>query len=222
MRIRKIFLAGFVLLAACFFSFAEDSDSSDSGLGSTIASLQGHRFIEIRGAIPAFPVLTSHGVAQSFVIGFSDVFAKIFTPGSDYDNTTPKLATDLNITFFPPIANYRLGFMAGVAVDTWNRSAKKNGTTSDETISMNFYYTGFHVDYGHWVFSEIGTRISIYGEVSLGWIHYADDDSTDNTPFFDICPFGIQFCPEKHIGIYLEMPHFGARPFFQTGVSIGL
>ena len=224
MTIRKSVLAVCVLFFSCFLLFAQEDDSSvdeSDSLGTTIASLEGHRFIELRGAIPVFPLFTSHGMAQSFVVGFADVFGDVFSSSGDYDHTTPQFATDLNITIFPPIAHHRLGFMAGAAIDTWNRSVKKNGSTTDETVSMNFYYVGFHGDYGHWVLSSIGTRISIYGELSVGWIHYMDSDGSDDAPFFDICPIGIQFCPEKHIGIYFEMPHLGARPFFQLGLSIG-
>lgn len=212
---RKLFAAIFALFAFTFGAFADEGDLS---FGENLTSMEGHRFIEIRGAIPAFPALTSHGMIQSFVVGFADVFGDIFSGGNNFEYMTPKLATDLNITFFPPIANYHLGFMAGVAIDEWE-STKTDAT---ETDSMNFYYIGFHADYGHWVFSEIGTRLSIYGEISLGWIQSESDDSTDRAPFFDVCPIGIQFCPEKHVGIYFEFPHFGARPFFQTGISIGL
>ena len=91
-----------------------------------------------------------------------------------------------------------------------------------KTIVRKFYYIGFHIDYGHWVFSNIGTRMSIYGELSLGWLQSDNGDDDDMMPCFDICAFGIQFCPEKHVGIYFELPHFGARPFFQTGLTIGL
>lgn len=199
-----------------------DTKDQKSDFARNFTSLEGHRFIEFRGAIPAFPLLTSHGAAQSFVAAFSDVFGEIITGGKDYEHTTPKFATDLNVTIFPPIADYRLGFMGGFAIDTWTTVYKKNDVEKEETLSMNFAYIGFHGDYGHWVFSEIGTRISIYGEVSLGWIISDNGDDKKYAFNFDICPFGIQFCPEKHIGLYLEIPHLGARPFFQTGVSIGL
>ena len=193
------------------------SDKKDSVFLTNFTSLTGHRFIEFRGAFPAFPFLTSHGVFQSFVVGFADVFGEVFTPGDNYDNTTPKFATDLNVTIFPPIANYHCAFLAGAAIDQWERKVKD----TSETFSMNFYYIGFHGEYGHWVFSDIGTSLSLYGEISIGWMHYIDDKDKDYSFAFDACPFGIQFCPEKNIGIYLEIPHFGARPFLQTGLSIG-
>ena len=196
---------------------ASASGKKDSVFLTNLTSLTGHRFIEVRGAFPAFPLLTSHGVFQSFVVGFGDVFGEIFTPGNDYDNTTPYFATDLNVTIFPPIANYHCAFLAGAAIDKWERKVK--GTS--ETFSMNFYYIGFYGEYGHWVFSDIGTSLALYGEVSVGWMHYIDDSDKDYSFAFDACPFGIQFCPEKNIGIYFEIPHFGARPFFQTGLSIG-
>lgn len=219
MRLKKFALSLFCFFVLGAVAFATEEEDS---FGENFTSLRGHRFVEIRGAIPVFPMLTSHGAVQSFAIGVSDVFGSIFAGGEDYDSTVPKLATDINITFFPPIANYRFGFMAGVALDSWESSIKKNGVSTSETVSMNFYYAGFHVDYGHWVFSDIGTRMSIYGEVSFGWLQYHDDDDNKNSVCFDFCPFGLQFCPEKNIGIYFEFPHLGARPFFQTGVSIGL
>ena len=198
------------------------STADEDSLASHITDAQAHRFLEFRGAIPVFPAFTSHGLAQSFVVGFADIFGTVFTPGDNYDNTQPKLATDLNVTFFMPFTDYRLGFMGGAAIDMWESSRTVNSKSEKETMSMNFYYLGAHFDYGHWVFSEIGTRLSIYGELSIGWMEYKDDDDSDLSFCFDVCPFGIQFCPEKHIGLYIELPHIGARPFFQTGISIGL
>lgn len=216
--IKKIAAFSALLLGISGFLFAEDGEFS---FGENIASMEGHRFVEVRGAIPVFPALTSHGALQSFVVGFSDVFGEIFSGGSDnYSASTPKFATDLNVTFFPGIANYRIGFMLGVALDVWNYNSKNS--SSDDDFSMNFFYTGAHFDYGHWVTSKIGTRISIYGEISLGVIGSDNSSSSDLAFWFDICPIGVQFCPEKHIGIYFEMPHIGARPFLQTGISIGL
>jgi|GEM_PF-6208630 len=197
------------------------SDNKKGSFAQNLSSLEGHRFIELRGAIPAFPMLTSHGVAQSFVAAFSDVFGEIFAGGDSYSSTTPRFATDMNITVFPPIANYRLGFMGGLAIDIWDTHYDKSGESESETLSMNFAYIGFHGDYGHWVFNEIGMRLSLYGEVSIGWLMSDDGQDTNNSFSFDFCPLGIQFCPEKHVGIYFEFPHFGARPFFQTGLSIG-
>lgn len=233
-----------LILVSGTFAFAQEisQDSVDSGasqsqqsqpvsqtqpdespsFGRNLLSLESHRFIEIRGALPFFPTLTTHGMVQSFVVGFADVFGSAFAVDGDYDSTTPKFATDLNLTIFPPVSKQRWGFMLGAALDTWDSSRKLSGGTSEsETISMNFYYIGGHVDYGHFVFSEIGTRLSLYGEACIGWLKYIDDEDDKLSFCFDVCPFGIQFCPEKHIGIYFEIPHFGARPFFQTGVSIG-
>lgn len=218
MMLRKLLAGAIVFFSAGFLAFSEDADRT---FGETITSLESHRFVEVRGAIPSM-LFTSHGAVQSFVVAFGDVFGEIFTGNDDFDNTTPKLATDINITFFPPIADYRLGFMFGVAIDTWNSKVKKDDVKVTEELSMNYYYVGFHVDYGHWVMSSIGTRISIYGELSAGWLAYDDYDDSDRAFCFDVCPIGIQFCPEKHIGIYFEFPHLGARPFVQTGVSIGL
>lgn len=218
MNLKKLFL---ICAIFCAFTSAFADDESSS-LGETITDLKGHRFVEVRAAAPVFPVLTSHGAVQSFVVGFADVFGAIFSGGEDYDACTPKLATDLNLTIFPPMANHRLGFMAGVAIDEWNWSRKQSdGTKKDETFSMNFYYLGFHGDYGHWVFSDIGTRLSLYGEVALGWIASVDSSGTDYAFCFDVCPLGIQFCPQKNIGLYMEFPHLGARPFLQMGVSVG-
>ena len=214
-------------VAAFCFVFAAATASvayadTDMSFGENIRSEEGHRFVELRGAIPAFPALTSHGAVQSFVVGVSDFFGSVFAGGKDYDSATPKLATDMNITFFLPFGDYRMGLMAGAAIDTWNCSFKKDGALTDETLSMNYYYGALHLDYGHWVFSSIGTRLSIYGEFSFGVLHYNDGDDIETTPCFGLCPFGIQFCPEKHIGFYFEWPHLGARPFLQVGVSIGL
>ncbi|WP_294427994.1 hypothetical protein [uncultured Treponema sp.] len=193
---------------------SEVSDENDSVFLKNFTSLRGHRFLEARAAIPLFPFFTSHGVFQSFGAGMSDVFGTIFSFGNDYDHMTPKLATDLNVTIYPPFANFHCGFMAGAAIDTWN--------SDSNTYSMNFYYVGFHGEYCHLVFNDIGTRLSLYGEISVGAMEFDDEDSKDYHFAFDLCPFGIQFCPEKNIGIYFEIPHFGARPFFQTGISIGL
>ncbi len=202
------------------FAFAEDDEIS---IGKTIKDMRAHRFVEVRGAIPLFPVLTTHGAVQSFVVGVGNAFGEVFSGGKNYDACTPKIATDLNITIFPPIANHRLGFMAGAAIDEWNRPVKQaDGSKTDEDFSMNFYYLGFHGDYGHWVLSDIGTRLSIYGEIALGWLSSDDGDEQDYSFCFDICPFGLQFCPQKNIGIYFEFPHLGARPFFQMGITLGL
>ncbi|WP_407427779.1 hypothetical protein [Treponema sp.] len=216
--VKKLF-AIFALLVSGSVMFAEN----DMSFGENFTSLEGHRFIEVKGAIPVFPVLTSHGVVQSFVVGFSDVFGEMFT-GEDgnYDHYTPKLATDLNIIVYPPIANYHIGFMCGVAIDTWEQNTVENSVEVTNTHDMNYFYGGVHIDYGHWVLSSIGTRISIYGEYTMGWIASDFNGDKEKTFCFDICPFGLQFCPEKHFGIYFEIPHFGGRPFFQTGVSIGL
>lgn len=186
-------------------------------------SLRGHRFLEVRGALPFFPTATTHGMVQSFVIGFSDTIGSIFGGGDDFDSTVPKIASDFNLTIFPPIGTYRWGFMLGAAIDKWEGRRSVSGKKLEEEINMNYYYVGAHFDYGHWVFNDLGTRLSIYGELSMGWMNYSvDNDDPSHTFCFDVCPFGIQFCPEKHVGIYFEFPHFGARPFFQTGVSIGL
>ena len=199
----------------------EDTDYKEGSFTHNLTSLKGHRFIECHGAIPYFPVLTTHGVVQSFSVAFADVFGEIFSAGNEYEKTTPKFATDLNITVFPPIANSRLGFLAGIAIDTWDTTIKHEGISSKETLSMNYAYLGFHGDYGHWVFNDIGARLSLYGEICLGWLFSDDGRDSDKAFCFDFCPFGIQFCPEKHIGIYFEIPHLGARPFFETGISIG-
>ena len=212
------FLLAILFISVSFFAFADDDEKS---FGENLTSMTGHRFVEVRGAIPVFPELTTHGMVQSFVVGFGEVFGEIFSGGGDFDHTTPKFASDLNITFFPPIANYRIGFMAGVALDYWNSPVRSDNETKDEEMSMNFYYLGFHADYGHWVFSDIGTRLSIYGEVSVGVLRYDGGDTPDGVLMFDICPIAIQFCPIKNLGIYFELPHFGARPFFQLGVSLG-
>ncbi|MBQ8013386.1 MAG: hypothetical protein IJ257_03175 [Treponema sp.] len=216
----KYLLGFFILFTLAFSSFADESDTDS--LGSTITSEQGHRFIEARGAIPLYPALTFHGLTQSFVAGFSDFAGTLFSAGKSTDSITPDFATDLNITVFPPMADYRLGFMAGVAIDKWEQTFTRNSVKTSEDIYMNFYYVGLHVDYGHWVFSDIGTRLSIYGEFAVGSLTYDDSGDSEAVFGFDICPIGIQFCPEKHIGIYIEFPHLGSRPFFQTGLSIGL
>lgn len=210
----------------CILCISHSAAFADESMSFTenLCSLQGHRFVEIRGAAPVFPVLTSHGMVQSFVVGVSDAFGEIFSNGGDYDSTEPKLATDLNITFFTPIADYRLGIMGGAVFDTWETTVYKDTEkteASDETYAMNFYYVGLHFDYGHWVFSNIGTRLAIYGELCFGWLHSDDGIEEELRPCFDVCPFGLMFCPEKNIGIYFECPHIGARPFFQAGVSIG-
>ncbi|MCR4821514.1 MAG: hypothetical protein K5873_01415 [Treponema sp.] len=202
--------------------FSDDFDSSDTSLGASIGSLTGHRFIEVKGAIPFYPVLTSHGFSQSFVAGFSNFAEALFSGGKDYDGMTPQLATDINCIFYTPFTGYRLAFMAGLAIDTWESGYKENGIKKYDDIFMNFYYAGLHVDYGHWVFSGIGTSLSIYGEFVMGTLGHTGGGNSQYIFSFDFCPFGIQFCPEKHIGIYFEMPHLGSRPFFQTGVSIGL
>lgn len=219
MILKKLFSL-LLILFSFGFAFAEGTDS----WGETIPDMEGHRVLEVRGAIPVFPALTTHGAVQAFVIGFSDVFGEIFSGGSgDYDSCTPKVATDLNLTLFPPIAKYHLGFMLGAAIDVWNNPIRQeDGSKKNEDFSMNFYYFGFHGDYGHWVFNSIGTRLSLYGELSVGWLASVDSSGTDYAFCFDICPFGIQFCPQKNIGIYMEFPHLGARPFFQVGVSLGL
>lgn len=225
--IKKLFPI-FILLSGTFAfaqEISEDSaaEKSTPSFGQNLANLTSHRFIEIRGAMPFFPMLTTHGVVQSFVVGFADVFGSAFAVDGNYDSTLPKFATDLNLTIFPPISNQRWGFMLGAALDSWEGSRKQSdGRIKDETISMNFYYIGAHADYGHFVFSDIGTRISLYGEICIGWLNYVDDEDKKLNFCFDVCPFGIQFCPEKHIGIYFEIPHFGGRPFFQTGISLGL
>ena len=221
--LKKFFAAAFMFFAFSAIVFSEEEEKERQSVPEIIVDEQGHRFIEVRGAIPVFPTFTSHGMVQSFVVGFTDVFGDAFANGGDYDSTTPKFATDINLTVFPPItADYKVGFMLGAAIDTWNSTVKRNNKKSDETLSMNYYYIGAHFDYGHWVFSDIGTRMSIYGEFAFGTIHYSDDEDSKNSVCFDFCPFGIQFCPEKHIGIYFELPHLGARPFFQMGVSLGL
>lgn len=228
---KKLFTVSIAFLLAGAFCFADEvlsesasssnssSSSTSSDFSKNIKSLEGHRFIEVRGAFPVFPALTSHGAVQSFAVGFADLFGAAFTPHDKFEATTPKFATDLNITFYPPIANYHFGFMAGTALDYWE-SSRSAGKT--EEFSMNFYYIGFHADYGHWVFTSGGMRLSIYGEISLGWLNYKDSSDSSMRGCFDFCPFGIQFCPEKHVGIYLEIPHIGGRPFFQTGLSLGL
>lgn len=155
----KYLLGFFILFTLAFSSFADESDTDS--LGSTITSEQGHRFIEARGAIPLYPALTFHGLTQSFVAGFSDFAGTLFSAGKSTDSITPDFATDLNITVFPPMADYRLGFMAGVAIDKWEQTFTRNSVKTSEDIYMNFYYVGLHVDYGHWVFSDIGTGLSI-------------------------------------------------------------
>lgn len=209
------------MLVAALATVAAVADE-DLSFGENFLSLRGHRFVEVRGAIPVFPALTSHGAVQSFEAAFED----ILSDGNVEADYIPGLATDLNLTIFPPIANYRLGFMLGMALDYWERTDVKDKSSKlaldDDTVSYNFYYVGFHADYGHWVMSDIGTRISIYGELAVGWLVREDDYDTEHTPWLDICPLGVQFCPEKHVGIYLEFPHFGARPFVQVGVSLGI
>ena len=220
----------FLTIGAFAFAQSEPSEQQNSEPQATeanefvdnLAGFRGHRFVEIRGAMPVYPTLTTHGFVQSFVAGFSDGLNSAYSNGADYDSITPQFATDLNLTIYPPIANYRWGFMLGAAIDTWDSTTKrKDGLKVKETIKMNYYYIGAHADYGHWVFNDIGTRLSIYGEISVGWLNYVDSEDSDMTFCLDICPFGIQFCPEKHIGIFFEIPHFGGRPFFETGVSIG-
>ena len=208
------------LLFATGFAFAQEYE--ETSLSETIKDPTAHRILEIRGAIPVFPYLTTHGAAQSFVVGVSNVFGEIFTPDNDFDGTTPKFATDINLTFFPPFMEYKVGFMVGAVIDSWNSTMVRNGKSEDDTLFMNFYYIGFHADYGHWLISRYGGRISLYGEVSIGWMHYKDAEDTQNSFCFDVCPFGIQFCPQKNIGLYLEIPHIGARPFLQVGVTLGL
>lgn len=194
--------------------------SQESSFSASLKDFKAHRFLEIRVAAPVFPFLTTHGFTQSLAVGLGDTFGEMFTPYDKdvFKSTTPALATDLNLTIFPPIANSRIGFMLGAALDYWNRKKTEGGS---ESLSMNFYYTGFHADYGHFVFNEIGTRISLYGEIAIGWMRYADDYDSKNNFGFDFCPFGVQICLEKHFGLYFEMPHLGSRPFMQMGISLG-
>ena len=219
MKFAKIAAPLFLMLGLCGSAGADAY--TDRSFTENLASLRGHRFVEVRGAIPAFPALTSHGFAQSVAVGWEDWLSD----GNVQADYTPAFASDVNVTIFPPISDYRFGFMAGVALDYWDRSDVKDKDTKeeleDDTVSFNFYYVGFHVDYGHWTLSDIGTSIAIYGELAGGWIVREDDYGSEKTPWFDLCPIGVQLCIEKHVGIYFELPHLGARPFLQTGVSIG-
>ena len=220
MKFKKIVALALFLVGS--FAFCEtnkkEEEKQELGFVENIKSFKSHRFLEFRGAFP-YPVLTTHGSVQSLVVGFGDTFGETFSFGTDFDNTSPSIATDLNLTVFPPFSDYSLGFMSGVSLDKWNHKKKDN---SDETLWMNYYYVGFHADYAHWVLLDIGTRLSVYGELSIGLLRYSNDDESKNAFGFDVCPFGIQFCIEKHVGFYFEFPHIGARPFLQTGISIGL
>lgn len=216
--LKKLFIVS--LLFFTFPVFAQEEEENELSFSENILSERGHRFIEIRGAIPVHPTLTCHGLAQSTSVAFGEFCTTLFN--ADHGRLKPKLATDLNIVIYPPMANYHFGFVFGAALDRWEQTLTKYGNTKKETTIMDYYYGGLHIDYCHFVFSGIGTRISVYGELTVGWIISWNDDENEKAFFADVCPFGIQFCPEKHIGIYFEIPHIGARPVIQTGVSIGL
>ncbi len=161
MKFKKIVALALFLVGS--FAFCEtnkkEEEKQELGFVENIKSFKSHRFLEFRGAFP-YPVLTTHGSVQSLVVGFGDTFGETFSFGTDFDNTSPSIATDLNLTVFPPFSDYSLGFMSGVSLDKWNHKKKDN---SDETLWMNYYYVGFHADYAHWVLLDIGTRLSVYG-----------------------------------------------------------
>ena len=99
---KKLFTVSIAFLLAGAFCFADEvlsesasssnssSSSTSSDFSKNIKSLEGHRFIEVRGAFPVFPALTSHGAVQSFVVGFADLFGAAFTPHDKFEATTPK------------------------------------------------------------------------------------------------------------------------------------
>ena len=227
---KKIFIKAIGLLVFLSFSlvFAQESQEPKSSeakeptLGGSIVDEKGHRFIELKGAFPLHPYLTSHGLVQSTVIAFSETMGSVASLGKEHDSIEPKLATDLNITFYPLVEMSQLGFIFGYALDKWKYPVKENGDAKNKYYSMNFAYGGIHGEYMHHVFNNSGTHISLDGEFVIGWLLSDDAGDSKNLFCIDICPFGIQFCPEKHIGLYIEVPHLGARPVLQTGLSIGL